>query len=413
MEPLKDVADVVANGGNPLDPKHLKPVEPPCPNRDRCRHVLEVKSQSDDAGKGQEPLTALSIAAALGEEEERLERGVDRLPTGWPRLDTALGGGLVMPSLNVLGAGPKSGKSTWAQITAIRHVEAGGVAYILDRENGRLRVLRQILCRRAHLGPKEAAKALADERACAFASREEAERWREAKAWVRGTLGPRFFLETTMPQDFAQRIAALRELAGDRKLLAIIDSLQKMPGDPHDDRRTAIDKWIRFFERLRYEHRVAFLLISEIRRGLNGYRAREDAFKESGDIEYSADLALTLNRPAADEEENGAPPTLRIELVRDCPEDPRGEVASYEAVRPWYGLEEIDPVPISSRKQAGKVEEAATWLRALLAAGPVKVSEVITRGEAAGFSRATVYRARRSVGAQECTLTLRKAWRLP
>lgn len=363
-----------------------------------------------------EQLARLSVFSAVCEEDEALEHDVPRLATGWPRLDAALGGGFAVPSLNVVGAGPKASKSTWAQIIATRHVETGGVAYVLDLENGRKRFLRRLLCRRAELGSKQVAAALRNERAGVFTTREAAERWRAAKTWVRDTIGPRLFAEFSPPKDYAARLAAVRTIAGDRPVLAVIDSLQKLPMD-FSDRRASTDKWIRYFERLRYEHDVVFLVISEIKRDLRGgYTASESAFKESGGIEYAADLAMTLTRPRADEDEE-AVSTLRVELARDCDEDPRGDVASYAPARPFYGLEEREPAPRKGSGRRGppaeKGDAAREWLEARLASGPVRVADVLGEGEAAGHSRTRLYEARKALRAESCTLSLASAWRLP
>ena len=110
-----------------------------------------------------------------------------------------------------------------------------------------------------------------------------------------------------------------------------------------EDRRAGVDAWVRLLERLRHEHEAAVLLISEIKRDQKGkYTAHEAAFKESGGIEYAADLAMTLTRPTADENAD-ASSTLRVELARDCDDDPRGEVASYKPKYPFYGIEELEP----------------------------------------------------------------------
>lgn len=376
-----------------------------------------VRERGEDDDTRDASFSALTIGAALALEEARIEGGVERVPTGWPKLDAALGGGLIVPSLNVLGAAPKSGKSTWAQIVATRHVEAGGVAYVLDLENGRRRFLRQMLSRHAQLGPQQVAQALADDRAGAFESRGEVERWAAAKAWLRSTLAAGLFVEFTPPGDFSARIAGARRAAGDRKLLVVVDSLQKLPGDPRDDRRTAVDKWIKLFERLRYEYETTLLVISEIRRGKEGYAAREDAFKESGGIEYAADLAMTLDRAAADEDEGEQPvATLRVELARDCDEDPRGDVASYTPVRPFYGLQELEPVPRVARRRGRKpvkMAGARDFLKELLANGPVQVAEALRAGKAEGYSEPTLQRAKRAIGVNPCTLGGQSAWRLP
>jgi hypothetical protein len=196
------------------------------------------------------------------------------------------------------------------------------------------------------------AAALRAQRAGAFDSWAETERWNAAKRWVQENLSRGFLVEFTPPRDFAARVAAARAKAGGRPLLLVIDSLQKLPMDL-GDRRAGVDAWIRLLERLRHEHDAAVLLISEIKRDQRGqYTAHEAAFKESGGIEYAADLALTLTRPAADEGGEAAS-TLHVELARDCDEDPRGAVAAYRPVFPFYGLEEVEP---AAREAKGKAQ---------------------------------------------------------
>ena len=112
----------------------------------------DLDHEAASASLGDDAFAALSVGGLLAHVEQRLEGGVEHLPTGWPRLDAALGGGFLVPSLNVIGAPPKAHKSTFAQVIATHHVERGGVSYYLDVENGRLRFLRRLLCRRAGLG---------------------------------------------------------------------------------------------------------------------------------------------------------------------------------------------------------------------------------------------------------------------
>ncbi len=359
---------------------------------------------------GEEPETSgglmdIAIGFLLDAEEIQLEEGVQYIPTGFTRLDLALGGGLPIPSLTVLGAAPKSGKSSIAQCVATRHAERGGFVYYLDVENGRRRVLRQLLCRRASLGRRGIA-ALRDPTSAVFASPEEAlsaaRRWIDAKDWLRG-LSDRFFLDSRPPKDFEARVREAREWAGSRELLVVVDSLQKLPGDL-SDRRAVVDAWVRMFERIRHEYEAAFLVVSEIKRGADGaYRAHESAFKESGGIEYAADLALTLSRDTAEEtegEDTGS--TLRVELARDTDEDPRGDVATYFPVRPFYGIEERDPLPRREKSKGGRpasaLEAATAFLRAILVTGPVSESEVRQAAEEARIGKDTLRRARTSLG---------------
>jgi hypothetical protein len=157
----------------------------------------------------------------------------------------------------------------------------------------------------------------------------------------------------------------------------------------------------------------------EVRRGKDGYVAREDAFKESSGIEYAADLAMTLNRPAADEDKE-APATLRIELARDCDEDPRGEVASYRPLHPYYGIEEIDPVPIQGNRRKPsprgpkpeKTQATQEFLADLVAGGPVEKEVAVAKAKQAGVGcRSTVFAVAKKMGLDDCTLNLKTAWR--
>ena len=85
----------------------------------------------------------------------------------------------------------------------------------------------------------------------------------------------------------------LRLLSQIFTILIVVDSLQKLPVWNTNDRRFGIDLWLRSFEWIRNEYDISFLVVSEVSRGKYNNPTLE-AFKESGDIEYSADLALLL-----------------------------------------------------------------------------------------------------------------------
>lgn len=353
---------------------------------------------------------AISVGHLLDAYQDRLENGVERIPTGINRLDSALGGGIEVPSFTVLGAPPKAFKSSLSQKVAEKWIAQGGAVWYLDLENGPTRFLRRVLCRKAQLGASAVAQALRDGRAGAFRSKDEVARWNAAKAWLRAELAPYLFLDTRAPADVIGRLDAVQRAAGDRRLLAVVDSLQKLPGNL-EERRATIDSWVRLFEKVRHELGVTFWVVSEVRRGKDGYAAREDTYKESGGIEYAADLALTLSRPAADEDEEPIA-ALRVELCRESDDDPQGDVASFRAVRPWYDLEEMEPVKRAGRTR-GKVKAARDFLRETLAGGYVATADLLSRCGKAGYSKATVYRALELVGAVRGTLDLKPAWGLP
>lgn len=287
-------------------------------------------------------LDETQLARRAGGALARLQRGVERLQTGYPELDRALGGGVTTPSIVVLGAKPKCGKSTIVASIAENVVAAGGYSYILDLENGLDRFLRRLMCRRAKVNPEVLTKD----------SFVPPESWRVTEDMVlKSDFGRRLFVDDQrrMPAANLERnIAELSERAQRDQVpfLIILDSLQKLPVENLSDRRSGIDRWMRWLEQIRDTYRATILLTSELKRPQQGqeYKPSEVALKESGDIEYTADLVLSLDRAVRDDEfaaEDGsdAPPaTMRIVFNRD---GRTGIVADYRLIYPFHDVEEI------------------------------------------------------------------------
>ncbi|MGL5935305.1 MAG: RAD55 family ATPase [Cetobacterium sp.] len=76
-----------------------------------------------------------------------------------------------------------------------------------------------------------------------------------------------------------------------RRCLVVIDSLQKLPTSA-DNRRVSLDLWVHRFERLKKQGHT-IVLISEKNREQYG-AATQRGFKETGEIEYSADFGFHL-----------------------------------------------------------------------------------------------------------------------
>ena len=99
------------------------------------------------------------------------------------------------------------------------------------------------------------------------------------------------------PEIMRRHIDFIKHETQKEALLIVIDSLHKLPFKDLSERRTGIDSWLRQFESIRDEKGACFLVISELSRGKGGgYGEHPDlsSFKESGDIEYSADNAMIL-----------------------------------------------------------------------------------------------------------------------
>jgi len=102
------------------------------------------------------------------------------------------------------------------------------------------------------------------------------------------------------------------------------------------DRRANIDTWLRSFERARDEFNATFLIISELSRG-NYDEAGIESFKESGDIEYTADLAMQIRK---DKDERGEE-VLELHAVANRD----GETGVIGTYRPMYSICDFEELP--------------------------------------------------------------------
>ena len=289
---------------------------------------------------------------------------VRRMPTGLRRLDRFLGGGFTVPSLVLLGAGPKSAKSTIASAITENHVAAGGTAMVIDLENGARRWARRLLMRQVEVGEARLTQAVGEP----VLDREEHERIETfPRVWgAEGACGRRLVrypdallgrLEPRAIADIfgaavARRDGLAAEGLADPKApaLIVIDSVQKLPGSL-EHRRDVVDGWIRAIEAARHAHPEAVaLVISEFARKANG--DGYVGFKESSGLEYTADLALGLE--AIDNEDpprDGPAPwpgrRLRLRALHNRDGD-TGPAAIVHAVRPWHGIAETDEDPRDS-----------------------------------------------------------------
>jgi KaiC/GvpD/RAD55 family RecA-like ATPase len=244
------------------------------------------------------PLDEFSLAALYPTVEALLQKPQQRLATGWPILDAALSDGsgkgqrgFPAPGYVALAAPPKAGKSTWSQMIAEQHVERGGWAVCVDLENGRERFYRRLLYRRGRFS-----NAMLANNGFKRLNTAEKRRYRNVEAWFKTGPGKRLALrdkKVSAPTlcAFVRKCAAHEKGRG----LVVVDSLQKI-ATVSKERRNEVDNWLRVFENLCQETKTTILTISEMPRPPQGkpYRGGLSAFKESGDVEYTADLALTM-----------------------------------------------------------------------------------------------------------------------
>ena len=145
------------------------------------------------------------------------------------------------------------------------------------------------------------------------------------------------------PDTMRRQIDFIKHETRQDKTLVVVDSLHKLPFKNLSERRTGIDEWLRHMEAIRDEQGVAFLVISELSRSLEGrYDEKPDlgSFKESGDIEYSADNAMILapSWNPLDPFSSGERKSI-LWLVASRESSP-GKVGEYVLDYPYWGFKE-------------------------------------------------------------------------
>ncbi|MFO7737491.1 MAG: DnaB-like helicase C-terminal domain-containing protein [Desulfatiglandaceae bacterium] len=264
------------------------------------------------------------------------EKGKELLgfTSGFDKMDHALDG---IRGINIMGGPPKAGKSCFfMQISSDVATRKNPVIYY-DFENGRRKIYLRTLCRLSRLSEKEIR--MRDLKGDALA--------RHQAGYTRLKDMLRYFRVVTdrklNPDIMRRQIDFLQHETRMDSALVVLDSLHKLPFKNLTERRTGIDAWLRHMEAIRDEQNVSFLVVSELSRGEGGrYSEKPDlgSFKESGDIEYSADNAMILLPdwdlldPISTKERKT---TLWMVASR---ENSPGKIASYALEYPFWGFRE-------------------------------------------------------------------------
>lgn len=121
--------------------------------------------------------------------------------------------------------------------------------------------------------------------------------------------------------------------------LVVVDSIQKLPGSV-EFRRSSLDRWIHRLEYLK-KRGYTVLIVSEIGRAAYGHDAYIGAYKETGEIEYSADFALQLLAGAGD--------VVEAHIVKNRHRPKKGLGVMLQRKSAWLfreiGLETDGPLP--------------------------------------------------------------------
>lgn len=256
------------------------------------------------------------------------------LSTGFEGMDKAVNG---IRGINIMGGQPKAGKSCFFMQVSTEMARMKIPVIYYDFENGRQKIYTRTLCRLSRLSEEEMRIGHLEEGASKRLAQAQSD-FKDLLEYFRVVTDRKLSPEIMMRQiDFIQH-----ETRKDYTLV-IVDSLHKLPFKNLTERRAGIDEWLRHMESIRDEMNVSFLVISELSRSDKGrYDKKPDlgSFKESGDIEYSADNAMILTPdwdplgPISKEERKS---TLWLVASR---ENSPGKISDYVLEYPYWGFRE-------------------------------------------------------------------------
>lgn len=220
------------------------------------------------------------------------------VPTGFDALDAFLGGGL-HEGLYIMGAVSSLGKTTLALQIADQAAQSGHDVLFCSLEMSRDELIAKSLSRHTMQQALTLGKAAhaATTRHIMAARCPDDETLRQAAAHYAEYAGRVFILEGSGPTGSLQLHEAVRRhffLTGNKPLL-IVDYMQILaPGDQRMTDKQNMDRSVLALKRISRDNGIPVLAISSLNRAGYGEVAKMEGFKESGAIEYSADVLIGL-----------------------------------------------------------------------------------------------------------------------
>lgn len=253
-----------------------------------------------------EGVLELAREARASKESGRATLGT---PTGLADLDRTLNG--LNPGLYVLGGAPGVGKTSLVLQWAMKAAEEVPVVYV-TYENSPLNLTLKAIGRLANISPSDVERGVAD-----LAKLQEGINIFES--WPPGTSTRLAFVEGTPDTTTAYIQGQARQAMarhGARRCLVIVDYLQRMAhanGSGYGTLRENVSALTLGLRKLATQLDSPVLAISSLSRGVNNYaHPTLEALKESGDLEFTADVVLLLG---AREDALGRGPRRMVDLV--------------------------------------------------------------------------------------------------
>lgn len=266
---------------------------------ERRATAIEEAHRSRLQSMGVYDVMDVAIELAAGEADR------ERVPTGLQALDDAIGGGLPTGGLTVLGATSSTGKTTLALQVADEIARRGRPVLFVTVEQGRhelvaksiSRLMRQIPTKNggyyvagaSDLQSAKAREAWGAPMHAAFST---------ACGSYSASIAPNMKFMELAEQPTTEQIRQAAEVLREHRGVApcvIIDYLQLLaPASDRMTERQAVDHNVMDLRHLARDLQTCVFVISSLNRASYSEGVTQEAFKESGAIEYGSDLLLGM-----------------------------------------------------------------------------------------------------------------------
>ncbi len=226
---------------------------------------------------------------------------IRRLSTGIGYLDNAIGGGFPTGSLVVLAAGSSVGKTALAGQIADNIARGARPVLFVSLEMGRHEIVARSLSRLLRLGPSHkqaSAASVINHSSHATWAKSKIAALEDAAAEYASTIAPfMHIMESHEPPtvgDIRRSVMAINRQTGQSPFV-VVDYLQLLASmNDRWDIRRSVDNNVMALRVLARDLDTSVLVLSSVSRTAYNEAASMAIFKESGGVEFSADLALAM-----------------------------------------------------------------------------------------------------------------------
>lgn len=218
------------------------------------------------------------ISKDWGNFKDYLHKKINGVKTGFPILDSQIMG---LPGITGVLGEPGSYKSTFCLQVAAYHAENYGPVLYYDAENGLNRIRFRLICQLLNVCPQMLVSSSDDVLVRASNILED------------------FPLYVMTNIDFYNLESFVEEViskTGAKRVMLVIDSLQTLP-NLHENKRYSMSMWMFALNDLKKKYDNVLTILAPIEKKRGTYETSGmDSGKESGDIEYKAEVLLDIQR---------------------------------------------------------------------------------------------------------------------